>query len=240
MNHPQKKFTLIELLVVIAIIAILASMLLPALTKAKQKATAISCISNQKQTALMMTMYQNDNKNMQAIQSWRTTPDGDQLVSWADYLTYAGYLPKDPPASIGCPDDPIAPTRDASKYESKGAREITYGVVSYWTLPAAYRTNAVDNVRTLLVGKIDNPSSFPLLMDSYKIAFESQFYLCEMSASANNHAYARHNGRINTAFVDGHAEAVDPLELKDRCNNAGFDMSSFFCFKSDVTAPTEF
>ncbi len=184
----MKKFTLIELLVVIAIIAILASMLLPALSKARAAAQAIKCVNNVKQNVLTLVMYATDNNEKLPFNA--TGFAQDDGANWFTQLAGEGYLPSDTAnrKAVSCPSANCTSVDMIYGYNDAGAKKAA-------------------------VAAFSNPTVVVLLADSVKDGTaDEQLYVID-HAGTDGAIRARHSKKANVGYGDGHVAATQSGEL---------------------------
>ncbi len=232
-QRTSAAFTLIELLVVIAIIAILAAMLLPALSKAKAKAYSTQCLSNSKQLQLCWTMYADDNNDtivpnlINTDQSWVDGQWSDGSVAndlpgaTTNYYVRIGLLFKYNSSDkiYVCPDQKSVfimtynkviqemPGRSFSISGQMGGGMLDSGGKVIPLPPAgANPASARPNWKTSQINRPGPSKAFVFVDESLYSIDDGFFQVLVNEDKWANFPASRHGDNGNFSFADGHSE----------------------------------
>ena len=195
--HSKKSFTLIELLVVVAIIGILASILMPSLSKARKKARAVVCKSNLKTVGVANFLYL-DSYDGWNVPNTMNTGNNDRWAKYPQFREFAGWdvesTPWMIPNELACPD----------------ARErcISEGV--------DYTQNSIKDLRcygpfAIFGGKTHRGLKIEWIQSSSTMGYAGDLWASWQFEIGKYDA--RHDKKANVVFYDGHVTAINNTAL---------------------------
>lgn len=218
MNRYRKAFTLIELLVVVSIISLLVSILLPALSKAREAGKQAVCSSNLRTLGTLNQVYLTEHDGVwvpgfttQQYGMWYVsngTTHAGFYISWMDLIGGATF-----PKLFDCPSIKQQEANDYIlslmppdyPYDYPVELNYIYNTYLFWVLEGAPKSRRFDGV-------MRRPADFACFMDGRAVG-QGYAYACSWDIRVGNLAFP-HNNRSNVAFCDGHVEICESLDLE--------------------------